>query len=273
MDLKNEFNEMIEKLRSRKPVIHHITNYVTAESCADIALAAGASPIMADDPEEVEGITAAAGALVLNLGTLNFNKMIAMEAAAAKAKEENIPVVLDPVGVMASSMRLNFALKLLNAGYISIVRGNYSECSALLNNKADGCGIDSSKATEEGDALKTAQEAAKKFKCVFAITGEVDNISNGKQAIVLNNGHPLLQDITGSGCMATTLCACCAAVSEDMLAAAALGIVIMGQSAELAANFLEKKDGPGMFKVRLIDAVYHVTTKWNVINLNPERQN
>lgn len=273
MDLKQEFSEIIERLRSRKPVIHHITNYVTAESCADIALAAGASSIMADDPEEVEGITVAAGALVLNLGTLNFNKMIAMETAAAKAKEHNIPVVLDPVGVMSSAMRLNFALKLLNSGFISIVRGNYSECTALLNNKADGCGIDSGKTAEEGDALKTAQDAAKKFKCVFAVTGEVDNISNGKQAIVLNNGHPLLQDITGSGCMATTLCACCAAVSDDMLAAAALGIVIMGQSAELAANFLEKKDGPGMFKVRLIDAVYHVTTKWNVINLNPERQN
>ena len=106
-----------------------------------------------------------------------------------------------------------------------------------------------------------------------AVTGAVDSISNGKQGIVLNNGHPLLEDITGSGCMTSTLCACCAAVTKDMVAAAALGVVVLGQSAELAANFLEKKDGPGMFKVRLVDAVYHVTTKWNVINLNPETQN
>lgn len=274
MDLKAQFGEIIDKLRRQKPVIHHITNYVTAESCADIALAAGASPVMADDPEEVEEIVGSADALVLNLGIINLNKMIAMEKAAALAKEDGIPVILDPVGVMASSMRLKFALKLLQKQYISIVRGNFSECAALYSGEVDGYGVDNlMEATSQGEGLKLAKDAAAKFGCVFAVTGAVDSISNGKQGIVLNNGHPLLEDITGSGCMTSTLCACCAAVTRDMLAAAALGVVVIGQSAELAANFLEKKDGPGMFKVRLVDGVYHVTTKWNVINLNPERQN
>lgn len=273
MDLKNTFGELVEKLHQQKPVIHAITNYVTAESCADITLAAGGSPVMADEPEEVEEITAGAKALVINLGTLNFNKQIAMERSAMVAKKKGIPVVLDPVGVMASTMRLDFALKLLNKGYIDIVRGNFSECQALLLGKTGGHGVDNLEAgVEEGEALKTAKDAATKFNCVFAVTGAVDNISNGKQAIVLNNGHPLLQDITGSGCMTTMLVACCAAVTKDMLVAAALGVVIMGQSAELAANFLEKKDGPGMFKVRLVDCVYHVTTKWNLVNLKPEEK-
>lgn len=273
MDLKNTFGELVEKLHQQKPVIHAITNYVTAESCADITLAAGGSPVMADEPEEVEEITAGAKALVINLGTLNFNKQIAMERSAMVAKKKGIPVVLDPVGVMASTMRLDFALKLLNKGYIDIVRGNFSECQALLLGKTDGHGVDNMEAgVEEGEALKTAKDAATKFNCVFAVTGAVDNISNGKQAVVLNNGHPLLQDITGSGCMTTMLVACCAAVTKDMLVAAALGVVIMGQSAELAANFLEKKDGPGMFKVRLVDCVYHVTTKWNLVNLKPEEK-
>lgn len=273
MNLKNTFGELVEKLHQQKPVIHAITNYVTAESCADITLAAGGSPVMADEPEEVEEITAGAKALVINLGTLNFNKQIAMERSAMVAKKKGIPVVLDPVGVMASTMRLDFALKLLNKGYIDIVRGNFSECQALLLGKTGGHGVDNLEAgVEEGEALKTAKDAATKFNCVFAVTGAVDNISNGKQAVVLNNGHPLLQDITGSGCMTTMLVACCAAVTKDMLVAAALGVVIMGQSAELAANFLEKKDGPGMFKVRLVDCVYHVTTKWNLVNLKPEEK-
>ena len=229
--------------------------------------------MMADEPEEVIEITAGADALVLNLGTLSFNKQIAMERAAQVAKTKGIPVVLDPVGVMASTVRLNFALKLLNAGYIDIVRGNHSECQALLLGATGGRGVDNmEQGTEEGEALRTAKDAAAKFGCVFAVTGPIDNISNGKQAVVLNNGHPLLQDITGSGCMTTTLVACCAAITKDMLVAAALGVVIMGQSAELAANFLEKKDGPGMFKVRLIDAIYHVTTKWNLVNLKPEEK-
>ncbi len=273
MDLKNTFGELVEKLRRQRPVIHEIANYVTAESCADAVLAAGASPIMADEPEEVEEITAGAKALVLNLGTTSFNKQIAMERSAAVAKKLGIPVVLDPVGVMTSAMRLNFALKLLNKGYISIVRGNFSECRALLLGSVGGVGVDNlDDNAQEGEALKTAKDAADKFNCVFAVTGAIDNISNGRQAVVLNNGHPLLQDITGSGCMTSTLVGCCAAVTKDMLVAAALGVVIMGQSAELAANLLEKKDGPGIFKARLIDCIYHVTTKWNLVNLKPEEK-
>lgn len=275
MDLKAEFAEIISRLREGRPVVHHITNYVTAECCADIALAAGASPVMADEPEEIEEFTCGADALVLNLGTFSFNRMVAMEKACEVAKTEKIPVILDPVGVMTSSLRLDFALKLLEEGYISIVRGNRSECEALLNGLAGGRGIDH---LEEQDArqeaavaLKVAKECGSKFNCVFVITGTVDNISNGKQALVLNNGHPMLKEITGSGCMTSTLIGCCAAVTDNMMAAASLGVVIMGQSAEVAANFLDKKDGPGMFKARLMDCVYHVTTKWNLVNLNPEK--
>ena len=90
MDLKNTFGELVEKLHQQKPVIHAITNYVTAESCADITLAAGGSPVMADEPEEVEEITAGAKALVINLGTLNFNKQIAMERSAMVAKKKKV---------------------------------------------------------------------------------------------------------------------------------------------------------------------------------------
>ena len=274
MELKAEFGVIVEDLRKQRPVVHCITNYVTAESCADIALAAGASPIMAEDPEEVEEVLEGADALVLNLGTLSFNKMIAMEKAAEKAREDNIPVILDPVGVMASTMRLRFALQLLKTGCVSIVRGNYSECKALYEEKALGRGVDNAEDNlEKGAGLRLAVDAGKKFGCVFAVTGAVDSISDGKQGIVLNEGHPLLEDITGSGCMTSVLCGCCAAVTHNMVTAAALGVVIMGQSAELAANFLEKKDGPGMFKARLMDCVYHVTTKWNVINLQQEKAN
>ncbi len=274
MDLQAEFGEIVSAVRKRHPLIHHITNYVTAESCADAALAAGASPVMADDPEEVPEIARHAGALVFNLGTISAAKMLAMEKAAAAARALAIPVILDPAGVMSSSLRLRFALRLLEQGGVSIVRGNYSECAALLNEEITGGGVDTLPgAADSAAALRTAREAALKFGCVVALTGAVDNISNGRQAVVLNNGHPLLEDITGSGCMTSTLCGCCAAVSKNMLAAAAMGVVIMGQAAELAANFLEKKDGPGMFKARLLDGIYHVTSKWDLVHLQPERKN
>lgn len=274
MKISNAFGDIIKNLQKKKPIIHHITNYVTAESCADIALAAGASPIMADAPEEAAAVAAKADALVLNLGTFNLGRKNAMELAAASASKKGIPVILDPVGVMTSNIRLTFALALLNQGNIAIVRGNLSECKALLSESTgEGKGVDSLDTEDNAaESLKTAQEAAQKFKCVFAVTGKTDNISNGKQALVLNTGHPLLKSITGSGCMTSTLVACCASVSSDMLTAAALGTIIMGQSAELAANLLDKKDGPGTFKARLIDCVYHVTSKWELVHLQTEKK-
>ena len=272
MEMQNQFGKIIEELQKKCPVIHHITNYVTVESCADAAICAGASPVMADDPEEVENITAGSDALVLNIGTIDYNKTIAMERAAAAAKKKGIPVVLDPVGAMSSAMRLNFALKLLQSGAITIVRGNYDECKALVDEKAAGRGVDGIMQADEGEKLQAAKALAAKFSCVVALTGKVDYVSNGKQVLVLNGGNEMLKKITGAGCMTTTLCACCAAVCKDYMTAAALGVVIMGQAAELAAGFMEKKDGPGMFKTRLFDGIYHVTGKWNLINLKPEER-
>lgn len=272
MEMQNQFGKIIEELQKKCPVIHHITNYVTVESCADAAICAGASPVMADDPEEVGNITAGSDALVLNIGTIDYNKTIAMERAAAAAQKKGIPVVLDPVGAMSSAMRLNFALKLLQSGAITIVRGNYDECKALVDEKAAGRGVDGITQADEGEKLQAAKALAAKFNCVVALTGKVDYVSNGKQVLVLNGGNEMLKKITGAGCMTTTLCACCAAVCKDYMTAAALGVVIMGQAAELAAGFMEKKDGPGMFKTRLFDGIYHVTGKWNLINLKPEER-
>ena len=275
MNMKESFAQIIENLQSVKPVLHHITNYVTARDCADTALAAGASPVMADAAEEIAEYTAASDALVLNLGTLNETRMEAMELAVETAKEAKIPVVLDPVGVMSSNLRLEFAIRLLQAGYITIVRGNYGECKALLEQETGGRGVDSVQTPGQGDALKTVKDAAQQYQCIFAMTGVVDYISDGKRALMINGGNPLMTRITGGGCMTTTVVAACAAVAEDKFAGAMLGLIIMGQAAELAAGLLEKKDGPGMFKVRLLDSIYHVVTKWNLImdNLHPEKAN
>ena len=275
MNMKGDFKQIIEDLQSTKPVLHHITNYVTADDCAGAALAVGASPVMADAPEEAAEITAGSDALVLNLGTLNKSHMEAMEQAAATASEGNIPVILDPVGVMSSNMRLEFAIKLLESGNITVVRGNYSECKALLEQEADGRGVDSVTAPSQGDALKLVKDAAQQYHCIFAMTGAVDYISDGKRALMINGGHPLMERIVGAGCMTTSIVAACVAVAGEAMTGAMLGLIIMGQAAELAAGLLEKKDGPGMFKIRLIDGLYHVVTKWNLImdNLNPEKAN
>ena len=269
---KSELSTIIADLLKKRPVLHHITNYVTAESCADMALAVGAAPVMAEDAREMTEITAGADALVLNLGMISEPKMQAMQAALQAARAKKIPVVLDPVGVMSSKLRLEFALKLLKTGGVTIVRGNLSECRALLEQKTGGRGVDA--LTEETpEAMKVAKEAAAKYRCVFGVTGATDYVSDGKRAVMLNGGSELLTQITGAGCMTTTLVAACAAVAQDRLEACALGIVLIGQGAELAAGFMEKKDGPGMFKTRLFDGVFHVVNQWSALNLEPKKVN
>lgn len=273
MNLKAEFLQTVQKLRRTKPVVQHLTNYVTAESCADICLAAGASPIMADAVQEAEVIAGTADATVLNLGTLHETDKTAFLLAAASAHAAGKPVVLDPAGVMGSQYRLDFALQLLDSGNVDILRGNLAECMALTDGKAVGRGLDSTTdSSDKGMSLQVAKDLAKKYGVTVALTGAADYISDGTRALMLNNGHPLLQEITGAGCMTTSLIGCCAACCDDRLTAAALGVLILGQGAELAANFLEKKDGPGLFKARLVDGVYHVTTKWEVLNLQDEKR-
>ncbi len=271
MNMKEDFLTTVKELRVTKPVVLHLTNYVSMESCADITLAAGASPYMISDLGDVPEAVNKCDAVVINLGTLTeTQKDISVECAQV-AHGLELPVVLDPCGVMCSTNRLHFALDLLEHGLINIVRGNMAECDALLQEQAKSRGLDCTEEYSKEDSLKIAKELAGKYKVVVAATGAIDYISDGKKAVILNNGNPLLKDITGAGCMTSSLVGCCAAVCEDYLTAGALGVVIMGQSAELAANFLEKKDGPGMFKVRLMDAVYHITTKFDVLNLDPNK--
>lgn len=88
--------EILENVRTRVPLIHNITNYVTVNDCANILLACGGSPIMADDIDEVEEITSICNGLNINIGTLNKRTIPSMIVAGKKANELNHPVVLDP---------------------------------------------------------------------------------------------------------------------------------------------------------------------------------
>jgi len=259
MNLEHGIRTIYKRVKKEKPLIHHLTNYVTAGDCANIALCFGASPIMADAAEEISEITASADCLVLNLGTINRVKFASMELAAVRARKKGIPLVLDPVGVMASEFRLQAALELIRGG-VSIVRGNYTECRTLLLETRQGKGVDSYEFNLD-DTESMAKSAAKKYGCIFAVTGKVDAISNGRNSVIGYNGRELLTRVTGTGCMTTTLIGCAAAVNSDLLHAALCGIQTMNIAAELSEEALKEGDGPGTFKVHLFDKVYSLSSE------------
>ena len=107
--------ELWQAVRQASPMVHAVSNVVTANDCANLLLAVGARPIMAQAPAEAAEITAACRATVLNLGTPNDEKFAACRAAGQEANRLGHPVVLDPVGVGASAYRRRETQALLGA--------------------------------------------------------------------------------------------------------------------------------------------------------------
>lgn len=253
--------ELLVSLRSNKPLVHNITNYVTVNDCANVILAIGASPIMADDIGEAAEITAISSALVINIGTLNQRTVESMLAAGKKANELGIPVVFDPVGAGASRLRNETTRTILSEVKVSVVRGNMSEISFIAGLNANTKGVD---AAEEdiasGDAVQAAIVVAKKLGCVASVTGATDIITDGKKIAAVSNGHKMLSDVTGTGCMTTALVGSFCGAGRDAFVAAVAGIAAMGIAGEIAYESAGGK-GTGSFHTAIIDAISRLDGK------------
>jgi hydroxyethylthiazole kinase len=246
----SKVTEVIAKVRSKRPLVHHITNFVTVNACANITLCIGALPVMAHAKEEVEEMVGAASALVLNIGTLWPDQVDAMLMAGRRANERNIPIVLDPVGAGATQLRTKSAQLLLQKLSITIVRGNAAEIASLVGVEAKISGVESLSVV--GDAATIASQFAEKYRCVAAVTGAVDIVTDGKRLVYIANGHPMMSSVTGTGCMATAVVAACAAVERDSVHAAAAALAAYGLAGQIAA---ERSRGPGTFQIHLYDAL------------------
>jgi len=230
-------------------LVHHITNYVTVNDCANVVLAIGANPVMADDPVEVEDMVSICDALVINIGTLNERTVSSMIKAGKKANAKNIPVILDPVGVGATPFRFETAANLLKEVHFSVIRGNMAEIKVIAGLHAKRAGVDSLE--EEENGVSIARTLAQKLGCVIAITGKVDVVSDGKQCYSIFNGHTALTRLTGTGCMSSSLIGCFLGSSKKPLYSAIAGVVCMGIAGEMASKSL----GLGSFKVNLMDSI------------------
>lgn len=245
---------VVDRLRAMRPMVHHITNEVVMNDTANITLHVGAAPVMAMALEEVEEMVAHAGALVLNIGTLVPERVAAMLAAGRAANARGIPVVLDPVGVGATTYRTTTARRLLDALAIAVIRGNAGEVAVLAGAGGEVRGVDS--VSGGGDPAGAAAALAAGTGAVVAMTGAEDVITDGTRVWRVANGHPLMGAITGTGCMSTALVACCAAVEPDRVLAASAALMGFGIAGERAAAAAR---GPGSFKVALFDAVAGIT--------------
>jgi len=248
--IPNKFAELLREIRKKRPLIHHITNAVTINDCANITLSIGAAPVMAEASEEVEEMVAMADALVLNIGTLSRLQVESMLTAGRKSNALGIPVILDPVGAGATRMRTDSAKLLLDKLKISVLKGNAGEISVLAGEKGKVRGVDSHSVS--GDTISIAKEFARKTGVIVAISGVTDIVSDGTRVLLIDNGHEMMGRLSGTGCMAASLIGAFVAVSSDYLISTAAALAAFGIAGERGAAIT---NGPYSFRTALIDEV------------------
>ena len=259
------FEGILKNVKEKSPVVHNITNYVTVNDCANIVLACGASPIMADEPEEAADITSICGGLNINIGTLNKQTIKSMFISGETANKVNIPVLLDPVGTGASPLRTKTANELVEKIKFAVIRGNISEIKQLAGDSGVVKGVDAGEAdavtaNSLDETIALAKAFAKKTGAVIAITGAIDIVADSEKAFCIYNGHKMMSTITGTGCQLSALTtAFIAANPDNILTAAAAAVCAMGLCGEKAFARLSELDGNSSYRNYIIDAVYNLT--------------
>lgn len=254
----------ITNVRNSVPLVHNITNYVTVNDVANVLLACGGSPIMSDEPDDVEDITSICGGLNINIGTLNKNSIEAMFIAGKKANEIGTVTLLDPVGAGASKLRTDTAVKLMDDIKFTVVRGNISEIKTLALGSGTTKGVDADVADAVTDdtldnAVKFVKDFAKKSGSIVAITGAIDLVADGDKCYVIRNGRPEMGKITGTGCqLSGMMTAFVVANRDNALEAAAAAVCTMGLAGEMAWDRMQDGDGNSTYRNRIIDAIYNM---------------
>lgn len=252
--LIESIKHLFSKVRENTPLIHHLTNTVTINDCANVTLAIGGSPVMATSLEEVEHMVQLSSALVINLGTIDNGMYESMLAAGQAANAKGIPVIFDPVGVGATPFRTKRAKMFIEQVKVSVIRGNASEVYALIGGETKTKGVDAGEVSISKSEL--ALKAANQLQTLVVISGEQDVVSDGKRMTLINNGDVWLTKITGTGCMTAPLIACFASVTNDLFEAAVAGMSVMSLAGEQARKALNEMDGIGTYRVKLMDEIF-----------------
>ncbi|MGN9163837.1 hydroxyethylthiazole kinase [Tissierellaceae bacterium HCP3S3_D8] len=241
-----------------KPLIHCITNPISINDCANMVLATGAKPIMAEHPLEVSEITINSQGLGVNLGNITDIRMNSMMISGKTAYKNNIPQVIDLVGIGCSKLRLDYAKEFILQCHPNVIKGNISEIKAIYGMESNAKGIDvgiHDMITDENfhEIMEIVRRLALQREAVVVATGEVDIISDGTSNYLIKNGCEMLSMITGTGCMLNVLIASYISCG-DILGGTILAVALMGICGELSQDVR----GTGSFRTKLIDNMYSI---------------
>lgn len=270
-ELLSQLEPILTYIQQEAPLIHCITNPISINDCANILLAIGARPIMAEHPDEVAEITAIAKGLALNLGNITDARMASMKISAGAAKDKGIPFVLDLVGLSCSRLRQKYAKELLQIAVPDIIKGNISELRTLLGlPTTPGMGVEAGQkemVTKENalEYAKIFQKQAREYHTLLLATGPIDLVVSSEEAYIIANGSNALASITGTGCMNNVLAGACLAGVHSISSqatnntlAAILSCLLLGIAGENIQD-IYLNQGPGSFHYSLMDSISKLT--------------
>lgn len=228
---------------------------------ANVALAVGASPIMANYAEEAADLARLGGALVVNMGTVTPDGLNNYVQALQAYNAADRPVVLDPVGAGATAVRRAATKRLLAAGRFAVIKGNEGEIQTVAGASVLQRGVDSTSSLSFEAKARLVTSLARRLDTIILLTGATDLLSDGHRTFRVDNGHPLLATVTGTGCTLGTVVSAFVATAwgrdKDALMAAVAATVVFGLAAELAAG-REEVRGPGTFVPAFLDELYGI---------------
>lgn len=247
--MREEIRVGLELLRAAEPLVLFLTNYVTMEFVANGVLAVGGKPIMSESEEELRDLVGMSDVLVVNIGTLDDGFLRRARIACGVAKRLGKPVIFDPVGVGASTVRTQVGRELM--AYADVIRGNASEIKGLWRDIQKSKGVEA--VDDVGSVTEIARNLARKLGCTVVVSGEEDFVTDGQREKPLSYGSVMMKLVTGMGCTMTAVIAAFRGVISDSFEAAVLGTAYFG----LCGNLAEKKGMmPGTFQVEFLDQLY-----------------
>lgn len=253
---KIDVYRLLERVRAQKPIVHHLTNWVTIYDCANIVKVFRASPVMAHAKEEAADMAAIASSLVLNIGTLTSEFVEAMKLAAKAANKKGIPVILDVCGAGATPLRDQKSFELISETKINVIKGNASEIAKVAGENVKTKGVDAGDVKK--DMASVAEALAKQKECTVVVTGKEDIVTDGNKTYIVKNGDEMMTHVVGTGCMAASVIGTFCAVEKDLALASASALVCFEIAAEQAAHVCE---GPASFKEKLFDCAFLLDKK------------
>lgn len=246
----------ITKIRKNSPLIYNIMNEVASNFSANGLIAVGASPSISNMPKEAEKMARKAEAVVLNLGTLSEDRAEAMILAGKSANEACVPVILDPIAIGSTEFRTTVIHEILSTIKLAAICANAGEI-AVLGGVLDRTTSPDNLLKENDPSI--AMKVARKYKTVVIATGKTDIITDGKRIAYCKNGHAMLQNITASGCLLTSVIGAFVSIAGVNIYEASIeGVVGYGVAAELA---MKKAEGPGSFVPAFLDQLYFLNEK------------